>query len=288
VSRVRAVVRRAGQAPVGRVVVPRLRRLVRHSDPGAVPQFRYVFVVTYGRSGSTLVQGLLNTLPRTVVRGENNFYVLPLFRSLALVRGFRRTHLKHNPRASHSAFYGLHEIEPRDFVLSTRRLMTGHMLGSERAGSVDVLGFKEVLWHRVRPEETERFFGFLDQVFPGCQFVLNERNHEQVVGSGFWQGHDEDAVMSSIYRVEEIQEHLRSTRPDRVLDLRFELLTGDDQAVADAQLRSLAEFVTGSCDDALLASLRETKRTGHGPFPFGKSRGRAQRPGATDQPTRRS
>lgn len=267
---------------MGRVVVPRLRRLLRRPGAEPAPRFRFVFVVTYGRSGSTLVQGLLNTLPRTVVRGENNFYVLPLFRSLALVRGFRRTHLKHNPRASHSAFYGLHEIKPRDFVLSIRQLMTGYMLGAEPAGSVDVLGFKEVLWHRVRPEETERFFGFLDDLFPGCQYVLNERNHEQVVGSGFWQGHDQEAVMSSIYRVEEIQEHLRSTRPDRVLDLRYELLTDDDQAVADAQLRSLAEFVTGSCDDALLASLRETRRTGHGPFPFGKSRGRAQRRGAAD------
>ena len=279
-SRVRAAVRRAGQAPVGRVVLPRVRRLVRRPARAATPQFRYVFVVTYGRSGSTLVQGLLNTLPRTVVRGENNFYVLPLFRSLALVRGFRKTHLKHNPRASHSAFYGLHEIKPHDFVLSARQLMTGSMLGAERPGSVDVLGFKEVLWHRVRAEETERFFGFLDEVFPGCQYVLNERNHEQVVGSGFWQGHEKDAVMSSIYRVEEIQEHLRRTRPGRVLDLRYELLTSDDQAVADAQLRSLAEFVTGSCDDALLESLRETRRTGHGPFPFGKSRGRAQRRGA--------
>ena len=31
----------------------------------------YVFVVTYGRSGSTLVQGMLNTMPRTLVRGEH-------------------------------------------------------------------------------------------------------------------------------------------------------------------------------------------------------------------------
>ena len=34
----------------------------------------YVFVVTYGRTGSTLVQVLLNTLPRTLVRSENGMF----------------------------------------------------------------------------------------------------------------------------------------------------------------------------------------------------------------------
>lgn len=270
-SRAHHVLRRAAQAPVGRTLAPHVRRWVRP------PQYRYVFVVTYGRSGSTLVQGLLNTLPRTLVRGENNFYVLPLYRAMASIRSFRRTHMKHNPRASHSAFFGLHEIEPESFVRSTHDLMTGHMLGSAGRREVDVLGFKEVLWHRVTPGETGRFFDFMDQVFPGCLFVLNEREHENVVGSGFWQRHDKDEVLAAIHRVEEIQEFLRRTRPRRVLDLRYELLTSEDRAVSDAQLRALAEFVHGSCDDALLAELRNTRETGHGPFPFGKSRGRRER-----------
>lgn len=270
-SRAHHVLRRAAQAPVGRTLAPHVRRWVRP------PEYRYVFVVTYGRSGSTLVQGLLNTLPRTLVRGENNFYVLPLYRSMASIRSFRRIHMKHNPRASHSAFFGLHEIEPESFVRSTHDLMTGHMLGSAGRREVDVLGFKEVLWHRITPGETGRFFDFMDKVFPGCQFVLNEREHENVVGSGFWQRHDKDEVLAAIHRVEEIQEFLRRTRPRRVLDLRYELLTSDDRAVSDAQLRALAEFVHGSCDDALLAELRQTRETGHGPFPFGKSHGRRER-----------
>ena len=244
--------------------------------------YGYVFVVTYGRSGSTLVQGLLNTLPRTLVRGENNMYLLHLFRAMHSVQQFRRTHLKHNPKASHSAFFGLNEITPKSFVESTRTLVTGHLLGSVEPAEVDRLGFKEVLWHRIRPAETEAFFDFVDKAFPGALFVLNERNHEKVVGSGFWQGQDQDEVMQAITRVEEIQACLRETRPDRVLDLRYELLTSEDQPTSDAQLRSIAEFVTGSCDDTLLAQLRETRKTGHGPYPFGKSRDREKRRAAAD------
>jgi hypothetical protein len=243
--------------------------------------YGYVFVVTYGRSGSTLVQGLLNTLPRTLVRGENNLYVLHLFRAMHSAQAFRKTHLKHNPKASHSAFYGLNEITPASFVQSTRGLVTGHLLGSVSPDEVDTLGFKEVLWHRIRPAETEAFFDFLDKAFPGCLFVLNERDHEKVVGSGFWQGQDEDEVLQAIARVEEIQAFLRETRRERALDLRYELLTSEDQATSDAQLRALAEFAHGSCDDALLEQLRETRKTGHGPYPFGKSRDRQERRAAT-------
>jgi len=241
--------------------------------------FRYVFVVTYGRSGSTLVQGLLNALPRTLVRGENNLYVLHLFRAMASVEEFRSLHLRHNPRASHSAFYGLHAIKPRSFVQMTRTLVTGHLLGSVRPSSVDVLGFKEVLWHHVLPPETESFFDFLDSAFPGCLYVLNEREHDRVVGSGFWQAQDEESVIQAIERVEDIQVFLRRTRPERTLDLRYELLTSDDKAVSDPQFRALAEFVHGSCDAELLDRMRQTLDVGHGPYPFGQSRNRGRQSG---------
>lgn len=267
-SRLRTAVRRAAPEPLLRA----LRR-----PAGGDRRFRYVFVVTYGRSGSTLIQGLLNALPRTLVRGENNFYVLHLYRAWADLRAFRELHLKHNPRANHSAFYGLHEIRPASLVRTTHDLLTEHMLGSVRPRQVDVLGFKEVLWHRVTEEEVADFFDFLDRAFPDCRFVLNQRDHAAVVGSGFWQDQDREEVMSAIRSVEKIQEHLRETRPDRVLDLHYEQVTSDDPATSDAQLRAISEFVTGTCEESTMDAMRTTLSTGHGPFPFGKSRGRRER-----------
>ena len=274
-SRLRAAVRRLAPRPVVRAVHG-ARRPGPDDDPRRTP-YRYVFVVTYGRSGSTLIQGLLNSLPRTLVRGENNFYVLHLFRAWADLRSFRQLHLKHNPKAVRSAFYGLHEIRPASLVAATRSLLTSHMLGSVRPRQVDVLGFKEVLWHRIEEQEVPDFFDFLERVFPHSLYVLNERSHEQVVGSGFWQGQERGEVLEAIERVEEMQDFLRRTRPDRTLDLRYELVTSDDAATSEAQLRALATFVSGTCDDETLVTMRETLATGHGPFPFGKSRGRRER-----------
>jgi len=237
---------------------------------------RHVFVVTYGRSGSTLVQGLLNTLPGVLVRGENGFYVLSLYRAMTTAMAFRARHSRHAPRRVTSAFYGVHEIAPRRFVATTRNLLTQTLLGGVRRDTVDVLGFKEVLWHQVTPQETEGFFDFLDRVFPGARYVLNTRQHEDVLASGFWQRRDDDEALAAVARVEDIQAYLRESRPDRVHDTVYELLAGDDLAASDAQLRDLATFVIGRCDGDLLEALRETRKTGHGPRAFGVKRRRGE------------
>lgn len=254
-------------------LVARVKRRIRPS--AARPhRLQYLFVVTYGRSGSTLVQGLLNTMPRVLVRGENGFYPLLVYRACSRAMAFRELHYNHRPRQVSSAFYGVRSVKRHRFVAAMRRLVVDTLLGPVDRAEVDVLGFKEVLWHEVTPEETADFFDFLDEAFPGARYVLNTRTHEDVVVSGFWQKHDADEVFAAITRVEEIQAFLRETRPDRVHDTRYELITSDDDAVSDGELRSFAEFVLGHCDDDLLERLQETRRTGHGPYAFGASHGR--------------
>jgi hypothetical protein len=251
------------------------RRLVRRViDLGrrSVDEPRYLFVVTYGRSGSTLVQGLLNTLPGTLIRGENNFYVLPLYTAWSQVRTFQRQHAKEARKGVQSAFYGLDEMQPDDFVATTRELVRRQLYGTRPRGEIRVLGFKEVLWHRIPPRQTQAFFDFLEAVFPGARYVLNRRDHEQVATSGFWRSKEKDEVLAAISRVEDIQDHLRETRPERTLDIGYEQLTGDDDAVAEQQLRSLAEFTVGHCDAEMMATMRSTLQQGHGPRPFGTSR----------------
>lgn len=251
-----------------RALVRQARSLV----PGRAGRPRYLFVVTYGRSGSTLVQGLLNALPRTLIRGENNLYILPLFNAWLQVRGFQRQHAGEAKKGVRSAFYGLDEVRLDDFVRTSRELVTRQLYGSVRRSSVDVLGFKEVLWHRIPPRQTETFFVFFEQVFPGARYVLNRRDHDQVSTSGFWRTQERSQVLTALERVESIQDFLRETRAGRTHDTRYEDLAGGDPAVVDRQLRALAGFALGRCDEAILGDLRATMGVGYGPNPFGQSR----------------
>jgi hypothetical protein len=244
-------------------LAPRRRR---RFDPA------YVFVVTFGRSGSTLVQGLLNAMPGTLVRGENGLFVHDLYRASAAAEAFSAEHTR--PRAKHvtSAFYGVRWLRREPFVTATRQIAHEVLLGRKHPERVRRIGFKEVLWHRITPAETEDFFGWFEEVFPGARYVLNTRNAEDASRSGFWRYAEPGEADQAIARVLEVQDHLRSTRPDRVIDTRYEVLTGQDREASDAALIDLATFVTGSCDDALLGRLREVLAIGHGPIPFGKPR----------------
>jgi hypothetical protein len=232
----------------------------------------YVFVVTYGRSGSTLTQGMLNTLPRTLVRGENNLFLLPLFRSYAGLQTFQGQFGGPGAAKSSSAFYGLREVDLDAFATSVHDLVQQQLLGEVAATEVDRLGFKEVLWHRIKPKEWAGFFDFLDSAFGEPLYVLNRRDIAMTSTSGFWQKKQPGVAEQQITRVRRLQDFLRESRPTRTFDTQFEDMTSDDRAVAGGLLRRLAEFVTGSCDDDLLAAMFATRETGHGPNPFGKTR----------------
>jgi hypothetical protein len=236
------------------------------------PTPRFVFVVTYGRSGSTLTQGMLNTLPRTLVRGENNLYLLPIFRAYNGLETFKNKFGGPGAAKASSAFYGLREVDLDAFAASVRQLVQQQLLGDLAVSNVDRLGFKEVLWHRIKPKEWSDFFGFMDLAFDEPLYVLNRRDVAMTSTSGFWQKKEPGVAEQQISRVRRLQDFLRDSRADRCVDTQFEAMTSDDQAVAAEQLRRLAEFVTGSCDDDLLAALFATRETGHGPNPFGKTR----------------
>src|SRR5687768_4449832 len=48
--------------------------------------FRHAFVITYGRSGSTLLTGILNSIPKTCIRGENGGALVHIFRAVQSAR----------------------------------------------------------------------------------------------------------------------------------------------------------------------------------------------------------
>ena len=241
-------------------------------SPDSAAGLRFVFVVTYGRSGSTLTQGFLNAMPRTLVRGENNLYVLPLYRSFELLASFKEKFGGPGSAKPSSAFYGLGDADLDAYAASVRELVQRQLLAEVPAADLDRIGFKEVLWHRVKADEQAGFFDFLDLAFDRPLYVLNQRDVAMTTTSGFWRNKAEGVAERQVGRVRKLQAFLRESRPDRTFDQQYERATSSDRAVVDEQLRGLAEFVTGSCDDALLARLRETLEVGHGPNPFGKTR----------------
>src|SRR5690606_340365 len=80
--------------------------LARH--PGT---YSNVFIVTYGRSGSTLLQGVLNSIPGYLIRGENDSALEFMHEN------FRRMEKRMDTKKGSSPvnpWYGLHQYSPQE------------------------------------------------------------------------------------------------------------------------------------------------------------------------------
>jgi Sulfotransferase family len=148
----------------------------------------YLFVVTYGRSGSTLLMGLLNSIPGYLLRGENWDALHHLFRfHRTLAEGSRRWEPSRMRQRTHP-FFGAGDFPVRKSLEGTRALVLDTVLRPK--DDTRVTGFKEIRWYH---DDVEEYVGWLREVFPGARFVVNTRDHDEVLRSGWWAKRPENA-----------------------------------------------------------------------------------------------
>lgn len=148
--------------------------------------FRFAFVVTYGRSGSTLLNGILNSIPNTCIRGENNGALMHIYRS---VRALERTREISNgpPDTPVSPWYGNYTIDMESF----RHRVVQAFIDSALCPPADseLLGFKEIRYTdgEMSDREFSDFLKFITESFPNPCFIFNFRNSKDVRKSKWWR-----------------------------------------------------------------------------------------------------
>lgn len=142
---------------------------------------QYLFVVTYGRSGSTLLQGILSSTPGVMVRGENGGLLQHLYQ-------FHRTAARHRDRLApvvplpqEHPWWGLDGYRDDTALRGFRTLMLETVL--RPTADTRLVGFKEIDWPT---DDLTELLEFTRSVFPGARFVLNTRDLEQVAQSKWW------------------------------------------------------------------------------------------------------
>ena len=179
-----------------RAEVARLRSRVKLLREGGAASrgLGYVFVMTYGRSGSTLLMGLLNTIPGYLVRGENDD-------ALRYLYDFHRTCVERSQywpvervRMRTDPFYGIGDFPPAVSLAAIRRLAVETLLRPKP--DTRVTGFKEIRWYHA---DLEDYVAWLQEVFPGARFLVNTRNHEDVLKSKWWaEGGDKSEHLADV------------------------------------------------------------------------------------------
>lgn len=158
---------------------------------------QYLFVVTFGRSGSTALTNLLNAVPGYCIRGENGGALNALADAAHVVRDAhdRFGHLADGP---HTPWYGIDTIDPRAFAASLALAFTKEVLCPPPG--TRVTGFKEIRYlPEVIGEDTFRHaMRFMLDAFPDARIVFNTRDVEKTLRSGWWKDRDADTARAQL------------------------------------------------------------------------------------------
>ena len=153
----------------------------------------YVFVVTYGRSGSTLLAGILNSIPGYLIRGENRDALHHLYLFHRTLADERARVGQDNGRQRTHPFYGIGDVPLEKSLAGSRALVLDTVLRPKP--DTRVTGFKEIRWYH--PDLPE-YVAWLREVFPGARFLVNTRNHASVLKSGWWAEGDHAEGLAAV------------------------------------------------------------------------------------------
>ena len=166
-------------------------RLFRRSSP---PSRKFVFIVTYGRSGSTLLQSVLASIPGSHISGENYDVLGGLLKAY---RSAVQTKLEYGAQARTAPgdpWRGAHRVDPDRFNQKLAEAFIEEILGAPPTATL--VGFKEIRYFG--RDDVEDCLDYLRLTFRPGLLIFNRRNPEDVARSAdaleWWEDRQGDIV----------------------------------------------------------------------------------------------
>ena len=151
---------------------------------------RYTIVLSYPRSGSTVIQSLLNTVDGYCIRGEYMGAITSLTDFIDVIR-LSTTDVKDvvggNTLIPSSPLFGISEVKESEVVESLRKFYVNLIL--KPPPLTEVVGWKENFISPLTNGEkyANTMLGILRDMFPNANYVINIRNPDDVSRSAVWK-----------------------------------------------------------------------------------------------------
>jgi len=205
--------------------------------------YESLLIVTYGRSGSTLLQGVLNEIDGVLIKGENCNFCYGLYQSYkSLARAKARAEkAKVSSKAPVSPWFGAHSYNLEKYKIEQSEIIK--RLLTEGEEGVSCYGFKEVRYDSVPDDEFAVYLKFLRDVFPKLGIIFNIRNLDEVLKSGWWKDKKYKEAKKTLVETEKRFMKFASVESDCFV------VQYSDVVNKTTNLRSLYDFIGASYDE---------------------------------------
>lgn len=214
--------------------------------------YRFVFIITYARSGSTLLQSLVNTAPGMQLRGENTNALLHIYRACSAIGKTAQRGRKDRTAAVDNPWFGASQVESQKICTRMLNMFLQHVLRPDPG--IVVTGFKEIRHTPAQIAKDEEFHSYMDFIlnrFPGARIVCNSRDADSVSQSSWLQKEDPERVRNWVARCDRRFQDLVA-RSDACLHMQYE-----DYTTSSAPIRHMFEFLDLTYDEDRIRAVLE-------------------------------
>ena len=166
-----------------------------HTNIFTQADVHFLVIVTAGRTGSTILQHLLNQDPETLIRGENNNFFYYFYRACHAIEDPNAAKFRLASGSEHP-WYGFENFKSEELKKQTRSLAIKFLLGDNSLNDYQRIGFKEIRFFpliRYKPNSNEpnaseliNYLSFLANTLGNVKFIHLTRESSEVVKSGWW------------------------------------------------------------------------------------------------------
>jgi hypothetical protein len=197
----------------------------------------FILPISIGRTGSTLLMGLLNSFSGVLVRGENNLFCYDLMKSVAQLEGS----LEQSGGQSTDPWFGTEEIDIDRYITNLRQSVVRELEGSRNmAHELKWIGYKEIRYFDLGEDDLFKFIVFLDRFFPNVHFIHHTRDYSEISNSGWWGNYRPDLLIPKFRDFDlRVSDILNSCFRERTFNSRYEDIVND----ANGFYQNLARFL---------------------------------------------
>ena len=143
-----------------------------------------IFIVGYGRTGSTLLKNIISTIPNCHISGENGNALYHLFSSVRTIENWQKTLKPTKLFLEDAAWANLDKINVTEYKKELWTIFVNKIL----LPKVDtkIVGFKEIrAFHDTA--NFNNYMNFLLSIDLNSKILFSTRNNEDVMKSGWWK-----------------------------------------------------------------------------------------------------
>jgi Sulfotransferase family len=214
--------------------------------------YKYLFIITFGRTGSTLLQKLLCNIPGYYIAGENLDAIYGIYYSYKQSRLVKEKQ-GYAPLGNDHPWHGGHAIDPDAYGRALISAFVAHVINPPR--SAETIGFKEISYLS-HLDELGELLDFMMAFFTGSRFIVNSRSASATGKSGWWADADQEKLASNIAAFDQICLRYCTAAPERFFKVQYEDWTTNVHA-----LQPVYQWLGESFDANAVQSILDVRLT---------------------------